>query len=274
MTERMKAHRRRTPKFRPTDLLVCGTCGHEFSILSSKKKEITCPKCNGISDKSGFVPLTVKRTLWVNQDMLAQYYQEVVFKEVRERLYNIVHLYRESFIHNVDMRAMKAFGFFAYGVRAGVKSAYSVDVPLEDVARTIKQQMDPAPLFQELDGTKIVLGEGHGRPPKPERFTLLLDALLLSMYPNGYLCFLEDSLTLRYKEYEVSPTYARAHKDRWEKFRKSAKATEVYCRRIWKNLLGIEPTPVPEDWYLEVAHEQGLMGGENKAIRYTLRPVT
>lgn len=273
MTERTKAHTNGTQRFRPTDLFICEKCGHESCISPSEKKEITCPKCHGISDKSGFVPLNAKRTLWVSQGMLLQYYQEVVFKEVRENLYDIVHLYRESFIHNVNMRAMSALGFFAYGVRAAVKSTYSIDISLEDTARIVKQQMDPAPLFHELDGTKIVLGEGRGRPPKSERLTLLIDALLLSVYPNGYLYFLQDSLTLRYKEYEVSPTYARAHKDRWEKFYKSAKATEVYCRRIWKNLLGIEPTTVPEDWYLDVAREQGLMGGENKAIGYTLRPV-
>ena len=69
---------------------------------------------------------------------------------------------------------------------------------------------------------------------------------------------------MRYKEYEVSPTCARAHKDRWEKFRNSKRATEVYCRRIWKNLLGMEPELVPEDWDLDVAREQGLMEGETK----------
>jgi hypothetical protein len=270
MTERTKAHRR-SRRFRSTELLICEKCGHEFSILPSKKKKIICPKCKGISNKSGFVPLTAKRTLWVSQDMLAQYYQEVVFKEVRGKFYDIVNLYRESFIHNVNMRAMKTLGFFAYGIRASIKSAYSVDISLEDTAQMIKQHMDPSPVFHQLDSARIELRAGRGRPPKPEKLILLIDAILLSIYPNGYLHFLQDSLTLRYKEYEVSPTYARAHKDRWEKFRKAAKATEVYCRRIWKNLLGIEPPPVPEDWYLDVAREQGLMGGENKALRYKLR---
>jgi hypothetical protein len=92
--------------------------------------------------------------------------------------------------------------------------------------------------------------------------------MLLSLYPNGYLHFLQDALTLRYKEYAVSLTYARAHKDRWEKFRKSKKATEVYCRRIWKDLFGREPEPVPEDWDLDVAREQGLMEGKDKTLRY------
>ena len=49
-----------------------------------------------------------------------------------------------------------------------------------------------------------------------------------------------------------------------EKFRKSKKATEVYCRRIWRNLLGMEPASVPEDWDLDVAREQGLMAGDNE----------
>lgn len=155
MTERMRAHTNGTQRFRPTDLFICEKCGHEFSIAPSEKKEITCPKCDGISNKSDFVPLNAKRTLWVSQSMLPQYYQEVVFKDVREKLYNIVDLYRELFIHNVNMRVMKALGFFAYGIRAGVKSAYSVDISWEDTARMIKQHMDPAPLFHQLDGTKI-----------------------------------------------------------------------------------------------------------------------
>lgn len=264
MTRRTKAHTNGTQSFRPTDLFICEKCGHEFSISPSEKKGITCPKCDGISDKSDFLPLNAKRTLWISQGMLPQYYQKVVLKEVREKLYNIVDLYRELFIHDVNLRAMKALGFFAYGVRVGVKSTYSVDLSWEDTARMIKQHMDPAPLFRQLDGTRIGLGEGRGRSPKPERLTLLIDALLLSVYPDGYLHFLQDALTLRYKEYEVSSTYARAHKDRWEKFRRSKKATEVYCGRIWRNLLGIEPAQVPEDWDLDVAREQGLMEGKNK----------
>ena len=36
------------------------------------------------------------------------------------------------------------------------------------------------------------------------------------------------------------------------------------CRRIWKNLLGLEPASVPEDWDLDVAREQGLMAGDNE----------
>jgi hypothetical protein len=268
MTERMKAHTSGTPRFCSTDLLICEKCGHEFSIVSSEKKRTICTRCNGISNKSGFVPLTAKRRLWVSQSMLPQYYEEVVFKQVRERLYNIIDLYRELFIHNINMRAMRALGFFAYGVRTGVKLAYSVDISWEETAQMIKQHMNATPLFDQLDSTKIGLGAGRGRPPKAERLILLIDAMLLSVYPNGYLHFLQDSLTLRYKEYEVSQTYARAHKDRWEKFRKSKKATEVYCRRIWKNLLGMEPAPVPEDWELDVAREQDLMEGKNKKWWY------
>jgi len=263
MTAGLKAHPSGTPKFRPADLLICETCGHEFAILPSEKKEIICPRCNGISNKSGFVPLTAKRTLWVNRSMLPQYYQEVVFKQVRENLYSIVDLYRELFIRNVNLRAMKAFGGFAYGIRTGVKLAYSVDMSWEETAQMIKQHMHPAPFFKQLDNMKIGPQASRGRPQKAERLILLIDAILLSVYPDGYLHFLRDSLTLRYKEYEISPTYARAHQDRWEKFRNSKKATEVYCRRIWKNLLGMEPALVPEDWDLDVAREQGLMGGHN-----------
>jgi hypothetical protein len=264
MTEVTRADADGAKRFRPTDLFICDKCGHEFSIPRSRSKKITCPDCCGVSDKSWFVPLNTQRTLWVSQGMLQQYCQEVVFKEVRERLYKIVDLYRELFIHNVNLRAMKALGFFAYGVRVGVKSAYSVDLSWEEAAQMIRQYMNPAPLFHQMDGTRVTLGDGRGRPPRAERLILLIDALLLSVYPNGYLHFLRDSLTLRYKEYEVSPTYARAHQDRWEKFRKSKKATEIYCERIWKNLLGMEPAPVPKDWDLDVAREHGLMKGTNE----------
>lgn len=264
MTEGLKTHPSGTPKFVPTDLLICKTCGHEFSTLPSEKDEIICPRCNGISNKSDFVPLAARRTLWVSQSMLAQYYQEVVFKQVRENIHDIIDLYRELFIRNVNLRAMRAFGFFAYGIRTGVKLAYSVDISWEETAQMIKQHMNPVPFFKQLDSMKIGPQASRGRPPKAERLVLLIDALLLSVYPNGYLHFLRDTLTLRYKEYEVSPTYARAHQDRWEKFRRSKKATEVYCRRIWRNLLGLEPASVPEDWDLDVAREQGLMAGDNE----------
>lgn len=268
MTKRTKAYASGTPKFRPTDLLICEKCGHEFSILPSAKKKVICPKCNGTSNKSSFVPLIAHRTLWVSQNMLPQYYEEVVFKQVMENYYRAVDLYRELFIRNVDMRAMKALGFFAYGFRTGIKLAYSVDISWEETAQMIKQHMNGTRLFNLLDSAKVGLGAGLGRPLRPERLTLLIDAMLLSLYPNGYLHFLQDALTLRYKEYAVSLTYARAHKDRWEKFRKSKKATEVYCRRIWKDLFGREPEPVPEDWDLDVAREQGLMEGKDKTLRY------
>jgi hypothetical protein len=267
MTERLKVDGSGAHRFRPTDLLICEKCGHEFSIARSKKK-IICPRCSGTVDKSGFVPLTAKRTIWVGQGMLQRYYQEVVFKEVRKTFYSIVNLYRELFIHDVNMRTMRTLGFFAYGARIGIKLAYSVDISWEDTAQLIKQQMNPAPLFSQLDSTRIVPGAASGRHPRPERLILLIDALLLSAYPEGYLHFLQDALTLRYKEYEVSSTYARAHKDRWGKFRRSKKATEVYCGRIWKNLLGIQPAQVPEDWDLDVAREQGLVEGKNEAGWY------
>lgn len=86
MTRRTKAHTNGTQSFRPTDLFICEKCGHEFSISPSEKKGITCPKCDGISDKSDFLPLNAKRTLWISQGMLPQYYQKVVLKEVRETL--------------------------------------------------------------------------------------------------------------------------------------------------------------------------------------------
>ena len=260
MTPRMKAHITSMPKFRPTDLLVCEKCGNEFSILPSAKKKVICPKCNGTSDKSSLVPLTVNRKLWVNQNMLPQYYEEVVFKQVMQNYYRTVDLYRELFIRNVDMRAMKALGFFAYGFRTGIKLAYSVDISWEETAQMMKRHMDGTPIFNLLDTAKVGLGTGLGRPFKPERLTLLIDAMLLSLYPNGYLHFLRDALTLRYKEYTVSSTYARANRDRWEKFYKRKQATEVYCRRIWKDLFDKEPGPVSEDWHLDVAREQGLMG--------------
>jgi hypothetical protein len=266
MTARMKAYAADTPKFSPSDLLLCEKCGHEFPILPSAKKKVICPVCNWVSDKSSFVPLRTKRTLWVSRNMLLQYYQEVIFKQVMEDFYRAVDLYRQLFIRNVDMRAMNSLGFFAYGARTGIKLAYSVDISWEETAQIIKQHMSGAPkIFSLLDSAKVGLGAGRGRPLRPERITLLIDAMLLSLFPNGYLHFLRDALTLRYKEYAISSTYARAHRDRWERFYKSKKAVEVYCERIWKDLFGIQPEAVPEDWHLDVAREQGLTEGKDEA---------
>lgn len=259
MTDRMKNNAGDTPKLCPTDLLICPNCGHEFSLLPSAEKAVICSECNASLDQSGFVPLSAKRTLWVSQSMLPRYYEEVVFQEVRETFYHVVDLYRELFIRNVDIHALKSIGFLAYGVRFGVKLAYSVDISLEEVAQLLKQHMNGTPFFKLADSAKVEVGAGRGRPLRPERLILLIDAMLLSLYPNGYLHFLRDALTLRYKEYAVSPTYARSHGDRWDKFRKSKRATEVYCRRIWKDMFGREPEPVPENWDLDVARQQGLM---------------
>ena len=264
MIKETEAYSGGKPKFRPTDLLICAKCGHEFSILPSVKKKVICPNCSVVSNKNNFVPLTAQRILWVSQNMLPHYYEEVVFKQVRENFYRWVDLYRELFIRNIDMRAMKSFGFFAYGMRVGIKLAYSVDISWEELAQLLKQHMNGRPLFNLLDGAKVRLGADRGRPLRPERLILLIDAMLLSLYPNGYLHFLQDALTLRYKEYAIRPTYARSHKDRWDKLRKSKRATEVYCRRIWKDIFGSEPEPVPEDWDLDVAREQGLMEDKYK----------
>lgn len=262
MTDEMRDEITSTPKVSSPDLLVCPECGYEFTLSPSADKALACPKCSVSLDKSGFVPLTVRRTVWINQSMLAQYYEEVLFKQVREAFYQAVDHYRELLIRNVNIRTLRSIGFVAYGFRFGVKLAYSVDLSLEEVAELMNQHMDVRPFTGLLDSAKIRLGQGRGRPIRPERLALLIDAMLLSLYPNGYLHFLRDALTLRYKEYKVSPTYARAHRDSWDRFRTSKRAVEVYCRRIWKDMFGREPEPVPEDWELEVAREQGLMDDE------------
>ena len=259
MTDQVKDEATGTPKLCPTELLTCPECGHEFALSPSAEKAVSCPECSASLNKSGFVPLTARRTVWISQSMLPQYYEQVVFKQATEAFYRGVDLYRELFIRNVDMRALKSIGFLAYGFRFGVKLAYSVDISLEEVAQLLRQNMDVTPLSRLMDSAKVGFGAGRGRPIRPERLTLLIDAMLLSLYPNGYLHFLRDALTLRHKEYTVSPTYAKSRKDSWDRFRTSKRATEVYCRRIWKDMFGREPEPVPEDWDLDVAREQGLM---------------
>lgn len=259
MSNKRKARVSDAPKLCPADLLVCPKCGYEFSILPRVRRKAVCPKCNWSSTKSGFVPLIAKRTVWVSKEMLLQYHQQVTFKHVMEGFHRVVDIYRELFIRDVDMRAMKSAGFFVYGCAVGIRSVYNVDISWEEAAQFVREHMNATPLFKLLDSAKVGLGSGHGRPPRSERLVLLIDAMLLSLYPDGYLRFLQDALTLRYKEYAISPTYARAHRDRWKKFRQSKRAAEVYCRRIWMSLFDSEPVPPPEDWDLDVAREQGLM---------------
>lgn len=260
MTDETKGRGSDAPEYRSTDLLICPYCKHEFSLLPSAETVVTCSRCKASSDKSDFTPLTSKRTVWVSQSMLPEYYDDVVSKQIRDDLHSIVELYRELFIRSVDMGVLKSIGFLAYGFRFGVKLAYSLDISLEEVALLLKQQMDVTPVFNLLDNARVHVGPATGRPLRPERVILMIDATLLSLCPDGYLHFLRDALTLRYKEYAVSPTYARSHTDQWNKFRRSKRATEVYCKRIWRNLVGREPEPPPEGWELDVAHHQGLMG--------------
>lgn len=259
MTDEMKDEGTGMPEASSPDLLVCPKCGHEFTLTHAADKAVICPACSTSLDKSGFVPLTVRRTVWVGQDMLAQYYEQVLFRQVRESFYKAVDLYREIFIRNVDMRSLRSMGFVDLGFRLGVELAYSVDLSAEEVAKLREQHLDARPFTELLNSVKVKLGAGRGRPIRPERLLLLIDAMLLSLYPGGYLYFLRDALTLRHKEYRVSPTYAKSHRDSWDRFRTSKRATEVYCRRIWMAMFGREPDPVPEDWELDVAREQGLM---------------
>lgn len=247
------------PKASAPDLLVCPECRHEFPLSRTADKAVICPECSTSLDKSGFVPLTVRRTVWIGQDMLAQYYEQVLFRQVREAFYKAVDLYREIFIRNVDIRALRSMGFVDFGFRLGVKLAYSVDLSSEEVAELRKQHLDARPFTELLDSTKVKFGAGRGRPIRPERLALLIDAMLLSLYPDGYLHFLRDALTMRHKEYRVSPTYAKSRRDSWDRLRRSKRATEAYCRRIWKAMFGRKPEPVPEDWELDVAREQGLV---------------
>ena len=259
MTDEAKEGASKVPEFCPADLLICPECGHEFTLLPSQDHMVNCSSCSASLDKSVFTPLTAKRTVWISMNMLPRYYDEVVSKQVRHDFYRTVELYRELFIRSVDMGVLKSIGFFAYGLRFGVKMAYSLDLSLEEIAQLLRQHMDITPLTNLMDTTMVTVGPSRGRPLRPERLVLLIDAMLLSLCPNGYLDLLRDALTLRYKEYLVSPTYARSHRDRWNKFRRSKRATEVYCRRIWRDMLGREPDSVPDDWDLDVARQQGLM---------------
>ena len=187
MTDETKEGASEVPELCPADLLICPECGHEFSLLPSVDNMVICSRCSASFDKSGFAPLTAKRRVWISMNMLPRYYDDVVSRQVRHDFYRTVDLYRELFIRSVDMGVLKSIGFFAYGFRVGVKLAYSLDISLEEVAQLLKQHMDVTPVSNLLDSAKVKVGAGRGRPLRPERLILLIDAMLLSLYPNGWL---------------------------------------------------------------------------------------
>ena len=149
---------------------------------------------------------------------------------------------------------------FVLGAVIASRFWYSVDFSQEDMQQMISQYAKGSVLFDFLDTARVKLGADRGRHPRKERILLLIDALLLRLYPNGYVALLCDALTLRTKEYTIKETYGRAHQDRWKKFYKATDRVEVYCERIWKDLFGEEPPAIPDKWWEEVARNQGLFG--------------
>jgi hypothetical protein len=252
-----------TFELNPSHLVICKRCGCEFSMLPNAKKKVICPRCNKAFNRSSFVPLTVKRKLWVSQEILAQYYEKVAFPQVKSDFACAVEFFRTLTCKAGETR-MTSRDLFALGCAVGMKSAYSIDMPADEVWKLISEKIKGTVFFDLLDSVQVSVGAARGRHPRPERLLLLVDALLLGLCPNGYLSFLCDALTLRSKDYAITKKYARAHQDRWTKFHKARRGVEVYCRRIWKNLFGIEPEPVPAEWWMQVARQQGLMEGEYK----------
>jgi hypothetical protein len=105
------------------------------------------------------------------------------------------------------------------------------------------------------------LKRGRGRPPRRENLALVLDAIVLSLCPNGngYVHLLRDALTLRAKEYCAEENSHLADRVRWAKFHRVRRAAEDQCKRIWKIAINKEPPQPSEDWWRGVAAQQGML---------------
>ena len=105
------------------------------------------------------------------------------------------------------------------------------------------------------------LKRGRERPPRREKLVLVLDAMILSLCPNGngYVHLLRDALALRAKEYCVDGSSHIARQERWAKFHAARRATEEQCERIWKIIRNEKPAQPSEDWWLVVAAQQGVL---------------
>ena len=259
MTKKIQASSDSQLRLQQADLLICPACGCEFSVWPKAKKKLVCPNCISTVDKSRCMPLIALRKTWVCQEVLPQYYEQIVFKQVDAFYHQAVDLYR-TLTQNVPKNAMMSRDSFVLGAVIASRFWYSVDFSQEAMRQVISQYVEGSVLFDFLDTGHVELGAGRGRPPRKERILLLIDALLLRLCPDGYVALLCDALTLRTKEYTIKETYGRAHQDRWKKFYKARDRVEVYCGRIWKDLFGEEPPAVPDDWWEEVARNQGLSG--------------
>jgi len=113
------------------------------------------------------------------------------------------------------------------------------------------------------------LKRGRGRPPRRENLALVLDAIALSLCPNGngYVHLLRDALTLRAKEYCAEGNSHLADRARWAKFHAVRRAAEDQCKRIWKIAVNKEPPQPSEDWWYGVAAQQGLLSSRLLYLR-------
>lgn len=99
--------------------------------------------------------------------------------------------------------------------------------------------------------------KSRGPRLKGRTLLLFLDALLLFLTPHAYLHLLRDDLTLRLEEHDKKEQTERKQ-DRWSIFWKARTAAETSSKRIWIAIHGKTPESPPEEWWLKIAHQQGL----------------
>ena len=98
-----------------------------------------------------------------------------------------------------------------------------------------------------------------GRSGRPDKFVLLLDAIVLSSCSNGYLHLLRDALMLRAKEYDIEGNSQIANQMRWDQFKSVRSDVEADCAFIWQMVGHKKPEQMPDDWWHRVALQQGLV---------------
>lgn len=152
-----------------------------------------------------------------------------------------------------DVQAIAMFITFYIDATEGVMKLLGKD-------KKIGKSEQPNADFLWKSLGRLQLKPSRGRPMRSDKSVLVLYAFALSFCPNAYVHLLRDALTLRKQEYSLGTSHASSHLEQWRRFWKAKRAVEVSCERIWKTVNNHAPEQSPEDWWIRVARQQGLMG--------------
>jgi hypothetical protein len=256
----------------PLDLFVCENCGAEMPFIPGAGSRLICGKCGKVMDKSDFSPHIRTQKVWVSEKALRLRLE----RHVKDCPLNCVGHYRNAirFRHAIFetyekhgaitlSQAIAMLVAFRASTSRGVLRLLEKDeTPLSKEFRkrysTDRETNDTGWVWEWL--ATLQIKKGVGRPLRPDKLVLLLDAAVLMFCPNSYVHFIRDALRLRSHEYVIQSNRASAHGDSWDKFWKVKKRVEVSCKELWQAWFEQDPEPLPERWWARVARERGLFG--------------